>query len=178
MALPEIHVPETEPETEWVRDRALQKMSPTRKHSLVQIAVGSALCEWAGTRAEVGTEWRFRVAPPDKAIRPLVPDVSLVYVERLRGLTGRDLDVPQLAPDVVVEVLSPDDRRVDVDDKIVTFLAAGSALVVIIDPDSRQVELHDRDGRAVLDQYAALEHAALPGFNLPLGPLFAQLDPP
>jgi len=36
MELDEIVLPETKPETEWVRGRALQKMSPMRDHSLIQ----------------------------------------------------------------------------------------------------------------------------------------------
>lgn len=178
MALPEIVLPETRPETEWVRGRSLQKVSPTRNHSLLQLAIGSALSSWAGARAEVGTEWRFRIAPPGEPARPLVPDVALVYVERMRGLSGRDLQVPQLAPDVVVEILSPADRRVDVDDKIATYLAAGSSLVIVIDPEFRRVELHDPETFIELAERATLNHPVLGGFALPLRDLFAKLDAP
>lgn len=88
MALREIVLPITEPETEWVRGRPLQKVSPTRSHALLQLAMAAALREWAGERGEVGTEWRFRVSPPGEPARPLVPDVSYVEVQRLRALRG------------------------------------------------------------------------------------------
>ncbi len=178
MAPAEIVVPTTEPETEWVRGRALRKVSPTRNHSLLQIAFGSALRAWAAGRGEVGTEWRFRVAPPGQPARPLVPDVAYVTVGRLRGLSGADLQVPQLAPDAVVEVLSPDDRRADVDDKVATYLSAGSALVIVVDPQTLTVELHDGRGDLVLRPGQVLEHPALPGFALSIGDLFATIDPP
>lgn len=178
MATSEILLPETKPETEWVRGRALQKMSPTRDHSLLQGAMTTALSAWAGGRADVGPEWRFRVAPPGEPARPLVPDVALVAVDRLRGLSGRDLQIPQFAPDVAVEILSPDDRREDVDDKLSTYLAAGCSLVIVVDPVLRQVELHDPAGVAGLGRDADLVHAALPGFSLSLEGLFATIDPP
>ncbi|MBV9647770.1 MAG: Uma2 family endonuclease [Candidatus Eremiobacteraeota bacterium] len=90
----DITVPITKPETEWVRGRPLQKVSPTRSHAVLQALIAAALRTWAGTRGEVGTEWRFRVAPPGEVIRPLVPDVCYVAMERLRGPSGRDLEVP------------------------------------------------------------------------------------
>jgi len=178
VSLSEIALPETKPETEWVRGRALQKVSPTRTHSLLQKAFTAAFDAWAGSRGEVGPEWRFRVAPPGEPARPLVPDVAFVCVERLRGLSGRDLEIPRLAPDAVVEILSPDDRRDDVDDKIATYLSAGCRLVIVVDPKTRVVELHDPAARVDLRENDVLAHAALPGFLLPLAPVFATIDPP
>jgi Uma2 family endonuclease len=178
MATADIVLENTEPETEWVRGRALQKMSPTRSHSLLQGALSSALREWAGSRGEVGPEWRFRVAPPGEPARPLVPDVAYVAVERLKGLTGGDLEVPRLTPDVVVEILSPGDRRVDVDDKIATYLAAGAALIIVVDPKARTLELHDPSAVVTLAEGQSLTHVALPGFELSVGKLFAVIAPP
>jgi Uma2 family endonuclease len=178
MSTAEIVLENTEPETEWVRGRALQKMSPTRSHSLLQGALLSALSEWAGSRGEVGSEWRFRVAPPGEPARPLVPDVAYVAIDRLKGLTGDDLEVPRLTPDVVVEVLSPGDRRLDVDDKIATYLAAGAALVIVVDPKTRTVELHDPSAVVALVEGQSLTHAALAGFELSLSKLFAVIAPP
>lgn len=171
----EIVLPETKPETEWVRGRALQKVSPQRDHSRLQGALTTELGRWAAERGEVGPEWRFRVAPPAEIRRPLVPDVAYVSNERLRPLSDEELQMPPLAPDVAVEILSPDDRRVDVDDKIGTYLRAGSSLVIVVDPLARVVELHDRSGVTPLDESAAIEHAALPGFSYPVRDLFAVL---
>lgn len=97
--------------------------------------------------------------------------------ERLYGLSGRDLEYPQLSPDVAVEVLSPDDRREDVDDKIATYLRAGSSLVFIADPATRTVELHDAEKARVLAECDIVEHRALPGFALPISKIFAELIP-
>jgi Uma2 family endonuclease len=177
MAFQEIVLPETEPETEWVRGRALQKMSPTRDHSLLQYAFAKAFDLWAGSRIDVGPEWRFRIAPPGEPPRPLVPDVAVVFSERLKGLSGRDLQVPLLAPDVVVEILSSDERRIDVDDKIQTYLAAGCPVVIIVDPISARVELHDADARSELTEHDVLTHASLPGFALPLRDVFDKIRP-
>jgi len=158
-----------------VRGRALQKVSPQRDHSLLQVALAMQLGRWAERRGEIGTEWRFRVAPPGEARRPLVPDVSYVSNERLRPLSDADLQIPPIAPDIAVEILSPDDRRIDIDDKISVYLRAGSSLVVVVDPRRRVVELHDPAAVALLDESQTIEHGALPGFSYPVRDLFAVL---
>ncbi len=173
--LHEIVLPETKPETEWVRGRALQKMSPKRDHSRLQGALNSALTQWAEGRGEVGPEWRFRVAPPGEMRRPLVPDVAYVTNERLRPLTDEELQLPPLAPDVAVEILSPGDRRIDIDDKMSTYLRAGSSLVIVVDAAKRVVELHDGSIVALLGERDTIEHAALPGFRYSVGDLFGTL---
>lgn len=173
--LHEIVLPETKPESEWVRGRALQKVSPQRDHSRLQGALNSALTRWAEGRGEVGPEWRFRVAPPGQIRRPLVPDVAYVSNERLRPLSYEELQVPPLAPDVAVEILSPGDRRIDIDDKVATYLLAGSSLVIVVDPGERAVELHDGSLVTRLGELDTIEHASLPGFRYSAGDLFAAL---
>lgn len=178
MALPDIVVPITEPETEWVRGRPLQKVSPTRSHALLQAQMLTLLHHWAADRGEVGPEWRFRVTPPGGPTRPLVPDVAYVAVDRLRGKTGDDLEVPRLSPDVAVEILSPDDRRPDVDDKIATYLAAGSTVVIVVDPKRYVIELHAANDTQVFGRGEIATHAALPGLTISVCSLFDAIAPP
>jgi Uma2 family endonuclease len=175
MALHEIVLPETKPETEWVRGRPLQKVSPQRTHSLLQKALMIQLDRWATGRGEVGAEWRFRVAPPGEVRRPLVPDVAYISNARLRPLSDEEIQMPPLAPDVAVEILSLDDRRIDVDDKIETYLRAGSMLVIVVDPKERIVELHDPLGVRKIDIDGAITHTALPSFHFAVRALFEVL---
>jgi Uma2 family endonuclease len=178
MGLHEICLSETTPETEWVRGRALRKVSPLRNHARLQLALGTALNAWARGRGEVGTEWRFRIAPPGEIIRPLVPDIAFVTNARLRTLQGNDLQQPPLAPDVAVEVLSPGDERIDIDHKIDVYLRSGSTLVIVVDAVRRIVELHDAHALHIRHEHELLEHAALPGFTYSIAELFSVLAPP
>jgi len=179
MPTDEIVLPETKPETEWVRGRALRKVSPTRDHSRLQTELAIALCAWSRGRGEVGTEWRFRVAVPGEPRRPLVPDVAFVALERLRGLTHEEIQAPAFAPTVAVEILSPGDDPRDVASKIDVYLRAGTALAIVVDPRARTVALHDAAGTTVSCAAQTLRHAALPGFELDLARLFSTaLDLP
>jgi Uma2 family endonuclease len=176
MQLDEIVFPETKPETEWVRGRALQKVSPTYWHASVQAKMARALMNWAEEheRGRVGTEWRFRVTPTGERTRPLVPDVAfLSYVDLPKSAREEEVDVPKRAPSFVVEVRSPDDRSADVRDKICTYLASGTSAVLVIDPAARNAELNDRSGTRVISEFDRIDHASLPGFSVVLQTLFA-----
>jgi Uma2 family endonuclease len=178
MGLHEIVLPETKPETEWVRGRALQKVSPTWNHSRLQGSLFLALSDWAAGRGEIGIEWRFRVTPPGAITRPLVPDLSFVRNERLRPFSDDEIQIPLLSPDVAFEILSPDDRPPDVEDKVGVYLSAGTELVVLVDPRTRTVTLVNAQSRRSLREGDVLEHPALPGFSLQLDRLFASLRRP
>ena len=177
MSIHEIVLPETKPETEWILGRAVQKVSPVYKHALLQGLLFNALHAWAdkGGHGRVGTEWRFRVAPPGQIVRPFVPDVGyLSYATLPADAPEGDVAVPLGAPTVAVEVLSKDDRRANVEHKIATYLAAGSAAVIVVDPDRQTITVHDAGAR-VLRAGDVLSHEALPGFSLDVTRLFARM---
>lgn len=175
----EIVLPITKPETEWIRGRAVRKVSPKRDHSRVQGQFLVALTAWSRGRGEVGPEWRFRIAVVGEPRRPLVPDIAFISYERMRGLSYEELQAPEFAPNVAIEVFSPDDKRLDVASKIEVYLRAGSDLVIVAYPKTRTMTLHDPHSSTTLSADETLRHAALPGFELPLRSFFAEaLDLP
>ncbi len=174
MELDEIVLPETKPETEWVRGRALQKVSPKRSHGRVQMEFSALLNEWSRGRGEVAPEWRFRIEVPGEARRPLVPDIAYVANERLRGFTADELEAPPFAPTVAIEILSQGDSRADVEDKIEVYLLGGSVLVLVIDPRERPILVCDAGGRKTLTGDAVFASHALPGFRVGLEAFFAN----
>jgi Uma2 family endonuclease len=178
MSIHEIVLPITEPETEWILGRAVRKVSPFRTHALLQRKLGESLAQWAEGRGEVGTEWRFRIAPQAEVRRPLVPDISYVSYERSRDLEGYDLELPPFAPDVAVEILSPGSRRSHLEHKIGVYLAGGSQLVIVVDPAAREARLYDASGERTVCGDEPIAHPALPGFSLALPALFSVLDRP
>ena len=170
----EIVLPETKPETEWVRGRPLQKVSATYRHARLQSLMWLALDTWADVRGRVGTEWRFRVAPPGEIIRPLVPDVAYLSYERLGPEADDIAQVPLGAPSVAVEVLSPDDRPRDVRDKVATYLRAGTAAVIIVDPKTETVRAESTSGVSRFGLGETFRHAALPEFALDVSDYFVR----
>ena len=178
MSIHEIVLPETTPETEWIRGRARQKVSPTYDHGAVQGQLYMALWIWAeaGGHGRVASEWRFRIAPPGAVVRPLVPDVAYLSFRDLPSDAARDLvQVPLGAPTVAVEIRSPDDRPAYAEHKIATYLAAGTSAVLVVDPQRETIAVHDCGGARIVRAGDTLTHPALPGFALDVGALFARV---
>lgn len=103
------------------------------------------------------------------------PDVALVRDERLR-----EIGVPSGywpgAPDLAVEVISPDDLYLDVDDKVAEWLEHGTRLLLVVNPQRRAVAVH-RPGQAahILGEDDVLDgEDVVPGWSLRVGDLFDQ----
>jgi Uma2 family endonuclease len=178
-AIREIVLPKTKPETEWLLDRPVQKVSPTRRHAVLQLAFALRLKAWAGNRGQVGTEWRFRITPPGEITRPLVPDVAFLSFERMMALSVAERETPPVAPNIVVEILSPDDRPADVTHKRDLYLAAGVTTIFIVDPDRRTMDVFESD-RAHTEFHDTDTYTSgrFTGLTLSLADLFAELDIP
>ena len=100
-------------------------------------------------------------------------DVSFVRHERLPHPVPHGF--AELAPDLVVEVLSPDDRPGEVLSKIGDWLEAGARLVWIIDPERRDARVYCDDGsQAHLSEDDQLDgESVVPGFRCVLRGLVA-----
>jgi len=102
-------------------------------------------------------------------------DVSYYSYHRL----PKDAEVPEgypdVAPEIVIEVLSPDDRPKDVLAKLAEYLQVGVLVVCVVDPQRRCVTLYYPDRpEETLAEDAELSFAEiLPGFSLPVGRLFS-----
>ena len=108
-------------------------------------------------------------------MRPLVPDIGFLSYDAIPADAERSTyQVPLGAPAVAVEILLPGDRRLDVEHKIVTYLAAGTTAVIVVDPHRETIAVHDRGGMQTLRDGDELRHAALPDFRLDVAALFAR----
>jgi Uma2 family endonuclease len=175
----EITVPETKPATEWVNGRALQKVSPQERHARAQGRMVIALTAWADAAGSgrVGTEWEFRVTPPHEMTRPLVPDIAFLSYDRL-GFDHDDMaQIPYMAPDVAVEIISPGDHRRDIDEKTRVYLASGASLVLLVDPFEQTLTARDANGERRYSRFETFAHEALPGFSLKVASLFEKPQP-
>ena len=178
--MPAIVLPEAKPALEWVNGRVLQKVSPRRKHARAQAVFAAALLAWADRCrcGRVGTEWEFRLQPPGEIRRPLVPDVAYLSYARLPYGSERTADIPNVAPDAVVEVLSPGDRRRDRDEKIRVYLTCGTSVVFTVNTRTQTVVIQDRASERIIGRDATVTHASLPGFGLRARTLFEEPRPP
>lgn len=175
----EIVLPDIKPALEWINGRAVQKVSPKRKHALAQTRFAAALDAWAQAMGSgmVGTEWHFHVAPLGEDRRPLVPDVAYLSYARLPYAAQLETEIPRMAPDVAIEILSPDDRPDDVDEKVRVYLATGAMAVVLVDTDAQSATVWESGRTSDFDRDEIFEVAALPGFSMAMRDLFTPPQP-
>ena len=76
-----------------------------------------------------------------------------------------------------MEVLSPNDRLYDVEDKVATWLSYGTHLVWVVHPKRRAVLVHRPDAQVItLGEADRLEgEDIVPGFRCPVEDIFRGL---
>src|SRR6266516_2448340 len=95
--------------------------------------------------------------------------LGLVFAQDTGFKIASDPDTVR-APDVLAEILSPDDRPGEVLAKVADWLAAGTKLVWVVDPERSEVRVYRYDGSlSVLREHDSLDgEDVLPGFTCPL----------
>jgi len=147
------------------------------RESLLAAALGSFLREFVIPRnlgLVTGAGGMYRLFPG--LIR--IPEVAFVSWERIPDRRVPEVPIPDLAPDLAIEVLSESNTEPEMARKLGEYFAAGVRLVWMIDPPTRTVTVHDAaDQPTALDASQTLDGGdVLPGFALPRSVLFAELD--
>jgi Uma2 family endonuclease len=109
----------------------------------------------------------------DQPKKVRIPDVS--FTRRGRLPEGRPAQGhSKVAPDLVVEVVSPNDTAQSINKKIHDFLAAGVSLIWVVDPTTRSVMVLRQDGsaRRIQDGDILEGEDVIPGFQVPVTALF------
>lgn len=103
------------------------------------------------------------------------PDVAFVSQKRLDE-AGPVQGYWPGAPDLAVEVISPNDLYTEVSEKVAEWLGAGSSMVVVVNPRTRQVLVHALGADVkVLGVEDTLEGGkVVPGWELPIKELFGS----
>ncbi len=151
-------------------------MSPAgSKHGMIAARLAAILEDFVQSRGlgvVLGAETGFRIAENPDTVR--APDAAFIRRERIEGELP-DGYFPG-APDLAVEVLSPNDRAGEVFDKVQDWLAAGSAAVWVVDPKTKTVTVYGADRRAVMltSSESISGGDLLPGFSVPVAGVFAM----
>jgi Uma2 family endonuclease len=123
------------------------------------------------------------VSGPDGTVRLFpgmvrIPDVAYASWARIPGGRIPQKPIPDLVPDLAVEILSESNTPAEMDRKRRDYFDAGVLLAWFIDPRDRSVSVFTSpDKPVVLHQGDTLDAGnVLPGFSIPLATLFGELD--
>jgi Uma2 family endonuclease len=107
-----------------------------------------------------------------------IPDVSFFCWDKLPDRMLPSEPIPDLFPDLAVEILSETNTKEEMDRKLKEYFLAGVGLVWMIDPRKRTAAVYTALDApvATLDETGVLDGGdVLPGFVLPMAELFARL---
>ncbi|MBI4500229.1 MAG: Uma2 family endonuclease [Gemmatimonadetes bacterium] len=150
---------------ELVRGHLVVREPPGTWHGAVSMELGVKLSTYVRQHnlgLVFGQDTGFKIASSPDTVRG--PDVAFVARERLGAIQTRGFAA--LAPDLLAEIVSPDDRPGELLKKVGEWLSAGSRLVWVIDPLRNTARVYRPDGSvSVLGLEDSLDgEDVVPGF--------------
>lgn len=119
----------------------------------------------------LAAETGFKVLSDPDTVR--APDAAFVRRERVEAIGEVEGYWPE-APDLAVEVVSPNDRFSEVEEKVEDWIAAGTRMVLIVNPRGKNVTVRLPDKRVtILTEGETIDGGeVVPGWTLPVSDLF------
>lgn len=171
--------PETKPYSEYACGEVYQKPMPDADHSGIQFILTLLIRQFLATArlGRVYQEWRCVFGPPGHE-RAFVPDVVYASRERLAVLGRNACKFVWTAPDLAVEVLSPDQPAGEFADKLQFYLLHGVRLVWVVDPEARVIRVYrlGEDAQILREEDCLEGGDVLPGFSVPVRDIFAEIE--
>jgi Uma2 family endonuclease len=155
-------------------DGRIVPMSPTNvEHGRIEFRFGKLIEDAAAPgkagRVLVGEVGLYTRRNPDR-----VRAADVLFISNERYAQRRSKSYLDVAPELVVEILSPDDTMQDMNQKLREYFAIGVRLVWVADPESRSVFAYRSltDVREFKDADVLPGDDVLPGFSTPVAQLF------
>jgi Uma2 family endonuclease len=153
----------------------LRRMSPAgSEHGVVIVNLTLPLAQHVKANnlgLVFGAKTGFKIAPNPDTVR--APDIAFVRLERIPE-SGIPKEFWPGAPDLAVEVVSPGDTLVEVDEKVEEWLKAGSSAVWVVNPKQRAVAVYRslKSAERFMDQDDVDGQDIVPGFRCRVADIF------
>jgi Uma2 family endonuclease len=155
--------------TELVRGVLVVREPAGFRHGAITMRLGATLHAFVEANSlglVLAAETGFTLQRNPDTVR--APDVA--FISRARLPDQPPSGFAEVAPDLAVEVLSPDDRPGEVLEKVADWLKAGARMVWVVDPIRETARVYRADGNESTHGVGdALEgEEVLPGFSCAL----------
>lgn len=157
----------------------LRTMAPSgAEHGWIAVRPTTALAQYVRAH-QLGrvfaAETGFVLTTDPDTVR--APDVAFVSRERVHA-AGEVTGYWPGAPDLAVEVISPNDLYTEVEEKVSTWLEHGTRMVIVLNPRRRTVAVHRSPTEVrILTEAELLDgEDVVPGWRVPVRELFAVDD--
>ncbi len=161
---------------ELVEGRIVKMPPPKNKHGRLELRLG----RWIGNFVEAHKLGQAMSGEAGVYIRrnpDTVRGMDVAFISNERWAHQPDPDgYLEIAPDLIVEILSPDDRWPAVHRKLREYFSIGVRLVWVVDPDERIIYAHRSlaDVRELTEADPLPGDDVLPGLSLAVADLFAE----
>ncbi|HCF30443.1 MAG TPA: Uma2 family endonuclease [Cyanobacteria bacterium UBA11049] len=168
-------LPEGDITYEFVDGQAIPKVSPKFFHSTLQAALIILIRAWCKGKGRICPEWAVILERQGQPWVP-IPDLTYISDERLPRSWKRNEACPAL-PELVIEIISPDQSMKELESKAVDYLKAGVSRVWIVDPEVQSIQVFspDRESQLYTDTMAIAD-SLLPGLELTPKQVFAEAE--
>ena len=160
---------------ELIGGRIVRKAPAQIEHGIIETTLGGCLVGFVASR-KIGWVAGGGVGVYTRRNPGRVRGVDLAYVSKDQQAGHPGTGFLEAAPNLVVEIMSPDDRWQEVRQKLKEYFAIGVQRVWIVEPDKRDVlvyssstEMHKYGEGDILAGEGALD-----GFALPIAELFEE----
>jgi Uma2 family endonuclease len=154
----------------------LRRMSPAgHVHGAVAMRIGARLASFVEEHrlgVAYAAETGFILARNPDTVR--APDAAFLSNATLERLAPTGAGYFPGAPDLAVEVISPDDSKREVQEKVTEWLRAGTKVVIVLDPSRTSADAHSSDGdvQSLHADGRLTVPELLPGWSVPMRELF------
>lgn len=168
-------LPEGDVNYEFVDGQAVPKVSPKYFHSTLQAALLLLIRTWCKGKGRVGSEWAILLKRQGKDWAP-VPNLTYISYERLAKSWKRNEACPAI-PELVIEIISPDQTIKEFEDKAKDYFAAGVSRVWVVDPESISIRVFFPDGTSkVYTDTMPIVDTLLSGLELTTRQIFEEAE--
>ncbi len=167
-------IPQSDAHVELVKGEIVTMTPAGYTHGKIALFIGAALLAFVRQNrlGEVyGAETGFILSRNPDTVR--APDAAFVSNERVARQKRRE-GFFEGAPDLAVEVVSPDDTDEEVEAKVLDYLQGGTRMVWVVRPRTRTITTYrSRTDIQLLTEDEILEGSkSLPGFSIRVREIF------
>ena len=169
-----LRIPDDGLRRELVRGEVRTMAPAGNVHGRIAINVSTPLDQYVRAHdlgVVFAAETGFKIAGNPDTVR--APDAAFVRRERVEAVGEVEGYWPE-APDLAVEVVSPNDLFTEVEEKVADWLAAGTRMILVVNPRARTVvvRLSEKEARILSEEEVLDGGQVVPGWTLSVADVF------
>ncbi|MGB5962007.1 MAG: Uma2 family endonuclease [Coleofasciculaceae cyanobacterium] len=159
---------------EFIDGQAIPKVSPKYFHSTLQTAFIILIRAWCKGKGRVCSEWAVLLKRQGKDLAP-IPDITYISYERLPKSWKKNEACPAI-PELVIEIISPDQTIKEFEEKAQDYLLAGVSRVWVVDPEAISIRVFFADASQVYTDNTPIVDELFSGLELTTKQIFEEAE--